>query len=77
MTTPNMAAEAIARQSSEQVGTGGMPPVGEPEHPLAAELRRVLSEPEKHDIGTYAALVKRIMAELDLVRDVVAPGDRT
>ncbi|MDX2307595.1 MAG: hypothetical protein NW216_05090 [Hyphomicrobium sp.] len=68
------AVEALSRLATEQTANGGMAPVNEPEHPLAAELRKILSEPEKHDIGSYAKLVERIMAEMHMAKPTFAPG---
>ncbi len=44
------------------------------EHPLAQELRRVLRAGNATDVGTYARLVEKIMTEMTMVREQMAPG---
>lgn len=66
--------DSLERLISRHAAPAGHPgAVDEPEHPLARELRSVLTNRDAHKVGDLARVVDHILREMAMVKANIAP----
>ena len=75
MKTELLDLDSLERLISRHTGTTGNPgSIDEPEHPLARELRSVLTNKDAHKVGDLARVVESILREMSMIKSDMTSG---